>query len=82
MKKRKRDLLVLFRHELMNQKAIQREVGSLNELLHHAERIDNFVSAHELIDINRYKVFKTAFEIKKNIRSKKEHPFVFLNNMN
>jgi hypothetical protein len=82
MKKSKRDLLVLFRHELMTQKAIQKEIGSLNELLYHVECVDNFVAAHELIDINRYRVFNNAFEIKKNIRSRKNHPFVFLNNKN
>ncbi len=82
MKNNKRDLLVLFRHEMMTQKAIQKEIGSLNELLHHVESIENFVVAHELIDINRYKVFNNSFEIKKNIRSRKNHAFVFLNNKN
>lgn len=82
MKKSKRDLLVLFRHEMMNQTAIQKEIGSLNELLYHVERVDNFVVAHELININRYKILNTPFEIKKHIRSRKEHPFVFLNNKN
>ncbi len=77
-----RDLLVLFKHELMTPQAIEQEVGWLHELLFNVERLDNFVSAHELIDLNRYKILHDSFEIKKTIRSKKEKPFVFLSNLN
>jgi len=77
-----RDLLVLLKHELMTPQAIEQEVGWLHELLFNVERLDNFVSAHELIDLNRYKILHDSFEIKKTIRSKKEKPFVFLSNLN
>jgi hypothetical protein len=77
-----RDLLVLLKHELMTPQAIEQEVGWLHELLFNVERLDNFVSAHELIDLNRYKILHNSFEIKKTIRSKKEKPFVFLSNLN
>jgi len=82
MKKPNRDLLVLFKQELMTPQAIEHELDSLHELLFDVERIDNFVSAHELIDLNKYKIIKTDFDIKRVIRSRKESPFVFLNNVN
>ena len=70
-----RDLLVLFKHELMTPQAIEQEVGWLHELLFNVERLDNFVSAHELIDLNRYKILHDSFEIKKTIRSKNHLSF-------
>ncbi len=82
MNKSNRDLLVLFKQELMTPQAIEQEIGWLHELLFNVERLDNFVSAHELIDLNKYKILNDSFEIKRIIRSKKEKPFVFLNNVN
>ncbi len=82
MNKSNRDLLVLFKQELMTPQAIEHEIGWLHELLFNVERLDNFVSAHELIDLNKYKILNDSFEIKRIIRSKKEKPFVFLNNVN
>ncbi len=78
-----RDLLVLFRQRLMSQQDIDREVMQLNELLFTTERLDNFVQAHEIIDLNRYKLITKQVEIKKLIRQKKlNKPFVFFSNKN
>ena len=77
-----RDLLVLFKQELMTPQAIEQEVAWLHELLFMVERLDNFVKAHELLDLNRYKVINKPVELKKVIRKKKEQAFIFLNNMN
>lgn len=82
MNKSNRDLLVLFKQELMTPQAIEHEVSWLHELLFNVERLENFVKAHELIDLNRYKISNTVFDIKKNVRRKKDQPFVFLNNKN
>ena len=82
MNKSNRDLLVLFKQELMTPQAIEHEVGWLHELLFKVERMDNFIEAHELIDLNRYKITNKALDIKKNVRRKKDQPFVFLNNKN
>lgn len=82
MNKSNRDLLVLFKQELMTPQAIEHEVSWLHELLFNVERMDNFITAHELIDINRYRITKNATDIKKNVRRKKDQPFVFLNNKN
>lgn len=82
MNKSNRDLLVLFKQELMTPQAIEHEVSWLHELLFNVERMDNFVKAHELIDLNRYKITNNSVDIKKNVRKKKDLPFVFLNNKN
>jgi hypothetical protein len=82
MNKSNRDLLVLFKQDLMTPQAIEHEVGWLHELLFNVERLDNFVTAHELIDLNKYKITNNSVEIKKMVRRKKEQHFLFLNNKN
>ena len=82
MNKSNRDLLVLFKQELMTPQAMEQEVTWLHEMLFNVERMDNFVSAHEIIDLNRYKITNKAFDIKRYVRRRKEQPFVFLNNKN
>ncbi|MBS1929370.1 MAG: hypothetical protein IT254_06000 [Chitinophagaceae bacterium] len=77
-----RDLLVLFKQDLMSPQAIEMEVTWLHELLYNVERLDNFVLAHEVIDLVRYKVTNNPVEIKKMVRNKKEQAFIFLNNKN
>ena len=78
-----RDLLVMFKQKAMSQQDIDRQVMQLNELLFTTERLDNFVRAHEILDLNKYKVIKNAVDIKKILRQKKlNKPFVFLNNKN
>ena len=78
-----RDLLVMFRHHAMSENDIEREVVKLNKILFNAERLDNFVSAHEVIDINRYKIINNGVAIKKMIRQKKyDKPFIFFSNKN
>lgn len=82
MNKSNRDLLVLFKQDLMTPQAIEHEVAWLHELLYNVERLDNFVLAHEVIDLVRFRLTVKPTEIKKVIRSKKEQAFIFLNNKN
>jgi hypothetical protein len=78
-----RDLLVMFRQRAMTQQDIDREVTQLNELLFATERLDNFVKAHEVLDLNKYKIINNAVAIKKMIRQNKlNKPFVFFSNKN
>ena len=74
-----RDLLVLFNQELMTPQAIEHEVELLHELLYTVERIDNLIVAHELIDLNKYKVIKKAFHLRTIFRQRTLKPFEFLN---
>ena len=78
-----RDILVMFRHNIMSQQEMDREVMLLNELLFDTERPDSFAAAHEVLDLNRYRVINDLTLIKKMIRQKKINgPFIFLNNKN
>lgn len=78
-----RDLLLMLRQRAMTQQDIDRELMQLNTMLFTAERLDNYVNAHEVLDLNRYKVINNSVEIKKMIRQKKlSKPFIFFSNKN
>jgi hypothetical protein len=81
MDKFNRDLLVLFKEE-SNPQAIEHEVELLHELLFYVEKIDNLVVAHEVINLNKYKIFADRKTITETLQQKKLKPFVFLNNKN
>jgi hypothetical protein len=82
MSKSNRDLLVMFKEELMNPQAIEHEVEMLHELLHSVEKMENLVIAHEVINLNNYKIQNKALVIKNTIRKKVLKPFIFLSNKN
>ena len=77
-----RDLLVLFKEELMSPQALEHEVELLHEMLFRVEVIENVAKAHEVIDLNKYKVINKLHIIRDTIRMKILKPFVFLNNKN
>ena len=79
MNKSNRDLLVLFNQELMTPQSIQHEVELLHKLLYSIERIDNLVIAHEIIDLNKYKVTNKSIQLRRLFRERELKPFVFLN---
>jgi hypothetical protein len=82
MNKSNRDLLVLFKEELMSPQAIEHEVGLLHELLYAVEKIENLIIAHEVINLNSYKIQNQYNIIRNTIRRRELKPFVFLNNKN
>ena len=82
MSRSNRDLLVLFKEELMSPQAIEHEVELLHELLYAVEKIENLVTAHEVVNLNKYKIQNQFHIIRNNIRKKVLRPFVFLNNKN
>ena len=82
MNKFNRDLLVLFKEELMNHKAIKHEVEMLHELLFYVERIDNLIVAHEVINLNKYKIISDKNTVRMTLRPNDLKPFIFLNNKN
>ncbi len=78
-----RDILVMFRQNEMSETEMEREVEQLNHILFTAERLDNFVQAHEVLDLNRYRIIINSTEIKKLIRSRKAgRAFLFFSNKN
>lgn len=74
-----RDLLVLFNQELLSPQAIEHEVEMLHELLFVVERLDNLVTAHEVVDLNKYKVINKHIVVRNTIHKQELKPFVFLN---
>ncbi len=74
-----RELLVLFNQELLSPQAIEHEVEMLHELLFIVERLDNLVTAHEILDLNKYKVINKALTLRTTIHKQELKPFVFLN---
>ena len=82
MNKSNRDLLVLFKEDLMSPQAIEHEVEMLHELLYAVERIENLITAHEVINLNRYRIHNQFNIIRNTIRMKELKPFIFLNNKN
>lgn len=74
-----RDLLVLFNQELMSPQSIEHEVELLHQLLYSIERIENLVIAHEIIDLNKYRIINKSIPLNKLFRNGQLKPFVFLN---
>ena len=79
MNKSNRDLLVLFNQELMTPQSIEHEVELLHKLLYTIERLENLITAHEVIDLNKYKVSNKPLLLQKLFRQRELKPFVFLN---
>ena len=82
MNKFNRDLLVLFKEELLNPKAIEHQVELLHELLYSVERVDNLIVAHEVINLNKFKIYSEENVLRDTLSLKEMKPFVFLNNKN
>ena len=74
-----RDLLVMFNQELMSPKAIEIQVEMLHEILFDVERTDNLAAAHEVIDLNKYRIYVKHASVRDTIKEQDLKPFVFLN---
>ncbi len=79
MNKSNRDLLVLFNQEMMTPQSIEHEVALLHKLLYTIESLENLVTVHEVIDLNKYKVSNKPLLLQKLFRQRALKPFVFLN---
>ena len=79
MNRMNRDLLVLFNQELLSPQAIEHEVEMLHELLFTVERLENLVIAHEILDLNKYKVINNKVVLRNTIHKQELKAFIFLN---
>lgn len=82
MKSPNRDLLVLLKDEYMSEKAIEQEVERLNAMLFHVEAFENIAQSHEMIDLNKYRIYQQQNKVVQALKEKELKPFVFLFNMN
>ena len=81
MKTPNRDLLVLVKHALDDNEAMERELNRLNGLLMDVETSATFSRVFEVIDCNKLKVFCDTKRIMQTI-TQGEKGFIFLCNKN
>lgn len=82
MKNSNRDLLVLVRDGYDDQDAIQNELQQLNRMLIRFETTENFCIAHEVFDVNKYRVITRLSRLRKFVERDEIKPFVFVFNKN
>lgn len=73
---------MLLKQEVMTEKAMERQVHFLHDLLFQVEKSNWVAAAHEVININNSKISNKKTLIKKALKSSTLKPFVFLNNLN
>ncbi len=78
MKTPDRDLLVLMRDEFATEQFMAHELEKLNNLLYRYETPENFCVAHEVFDLNHYKILSGARQIQRVVRKQELKPFQFL----
>ena len=82
MRKLKRDLILLRKEDQLDELNIEREVECLNFLLQMVETISSLSRAHELIDMNRYKIYQDTLTVSKALKQKEFKSFQFIINKN
>jgi hypothetical protein len=76
MKTPNRDIIVLLRHENMNEQALEQAVECLHSILQQTETREIFCTAHELV--NRNRITQKAKKILTAVRYADLKPFQFL----
>ena len=82
MKRQTRDLLLLRKDDVQDQKSIEMEIAVLNNMLQNVETTAALCVAYELIDINRFKILHDQLSISKVLKPNALKPFQFLVNRN
>jgi hypothetical protein len=82
MKNSNRDLLVLVKDAYTNNEAMQFELQQLNMLLVNFETLESFCIAHEVFDIQKYRVLSKKSQLQKIIEKETLKPFMFICNKN
>ena len=82
MKRQTRDLLLLRKDDVQDEKSIEMEVAVLNNLLQNVETTAALCVAYELIDLNRFKILHDQLSISRVLKPNGLKPFQFLVNRN
>jgi hypothetical protein len=81
--KNKRDLLLLFKHDYVNQRSLDLELERLYEMLYDIHSYERSLTrAYEVIDLNRYKILDKPTQILKVVNRGDLKPFLFLSSKN
>ena len=73
-----RDLLVLSKNLAFSEAAKEYEIECLHKILYEVESTRNFCIAHEIIDINLYKIVSKPLLVHQIISQHSLKPFVFV----
>jgi len=76
-----RDLIILSRYMDTDTAAFEQQVRSIHAMLYLVEGTEQFCQAHEVIDLNHYRIIQKSYLVRKII-SDPIKPFVFLFNKN
>lgn len=82
MKNANRDLLVLVKDAYTNKEAMQYELQQLNMLLVNFETLESFCIAHEVFDIQKFRILTKKSQLQKIIERDTLKPFMFICNKN
>ena len=82
MKNSNRDLLVLVKDAYTNKEAMQHELHQLNLLLVNFETVESFCIAHEVFDIQKYRILTKKSQLQKIFEKEALKPFMFICNKN
>ena len=74
--------LILLHTEDTTPQYLQENIHWLNNQLVQLEKSNNFISAHEIINVNKHKIFLDKKSIRKIVDKEELKPFVFINNKN
>jgi hypothetical protein len=74
-----RDLLVLLKQELMTPQAMEYQIDWLHGILHQVESIESLIAAHEIININQYRITNNPNKLRAILSKHPLNAFVFLN---
>lgn len=81
--KNKRDLLLLFKHDYVNQRSLDLELERLYEMLYDVHSYEKSLThAYEVIDLNRYRVLHKPQQILRVVNRGDLRPFLFLSSKN
>lgn len=78
----RRDLLLMRKEINPDPKLIEQEVSSLDQLLKATESSNHFFVCFELLDFNKFKIFRDQLTIAKAMKPKGLKAFQFLVNRN
>lgn len=78
----RRDILLMRREVNSDPELIAREAVFLDQLLQKKEAADDYFISFELLDMNRFKIFRDKLHILKAIKQHNLKPFQFLVNRN
>jgi hypothetical protein len=82
MNKTNRDLLVLLKENGFNKEAVEFELEQINRMLTVYETVESLCIAHEVADLNKYRMLHKHRHISEVLKQRELRPFTFLLNKN